>query len=284
MESLYAQKSTAIAFAACWLVAVILVWGFHRQWWRVRAVSRAAWIVPIIALACIVAWGASVRSGAFAPTVVFAVISGFAAAAALGLVVVLPFSGAALTLERFVAWLRARTSRRNAAPGTSTIARIASGDPRSGVSDTSSAHRRASIEEPVRVAELASAADVDERRRSILTLAAAALPALAIGAAGAGVAGSYGRTRFPIVPLYYRDLPGALEGLRILHLSDIHLGYFVALDDLERTLLGAESHRADLVLVTGDVSDNLLILGDALRMIAHLEPRLGIYASVGNHE
>ena len=68
--------------------------------------------------------------------------------------------------------------------------------------------------------------------------------------------------------------PRELEGLRILHLSDVHLGYFVSLDDLERTMLDAEAHRPDLVLVTGDLSDDLKVLPDALRIIdeAHMRP------------
>jgi predicted MPP superfamily phosphohydrolase len=38
------------------------------------------------------------------------------------------------------------------------------------------------------------------------------------------------------------------------------------------------------VLVTGDISDNLSILADANGIISGLNPPLGVFASVGNHE
>jgi uncharacterized protein len=250
MESLYAQRSTAIAFAVCWAVAYILVWTLHRQWWRIKAVRTTLWAVPIIAFSSVFLWGVSARAALTFPTVVFAVLSGFAVTAAVGLVVALPFSGAVLSIERLVRWI-VRRSRRQPSTATSS--------------------------EPV-------VASVDDGRRSFITIAAAALPALTVSAAGAGVMASYGRTRFPTVPMLYPNLPPSLDGLRILHLSDVHLGYFVGLDDLERTMIDAEAQRPDIVLVTGDLSDNLSMLPDALRMISQLRPRLGTYASIGNHE
>ncbi|HVK39124.1 MAG TPA: hypothetical protein VNA88_11360, partial [Candidatus Kapabacteria bacterium] len=62
MESLYAQRSTAIAFAVCWVIAILLVWVLHRQWWKLRAVRQAMWIVPSIVLTSVVFWGISVRA------------------------------------------------------------------------------------------------------------------------------------------------------------------------------------------------------------------------------
>jgi predicted MPP superfamily phosphohydrolase len=260
MESLYAQRSTAIAFAVCWAISYLLVWLLHRQWWRIRAVRTALWLVPCLAFGVIFLWAASVRAGWFLPTIVFAVASGFAVTAAVGLVVALPFTGTALSIERLVRWL-SRGSRR-----TDAAARDHA--------------------QPIATAPAVAPLDdgVDRGRRSFITVAAAALPALTVGAAGAGVAASYGRTRFPNVEMRYPNLPPALDGLRVLHLSDVHLGYFVGLDDLEQTMLDAQKQRPDVVLVTGDLSDNLSVLPDAIRMIDALKPRYGTYASIGNHE
>lgn len=124
----------------------------------------------------------------------------------------------------------------------------------------------------------------NQSRRAFITKAAVALPALTVAAAAGGVLQSYGGTRFPNVELAYKGLPADLEGLRILHLSDVHLGYFVNLDDLERTMIGAEAQRPDVVLMTGDFSDDLSLLPDALRMVGALKSRYGTYASIGNHE
>jgi predicted MPP superfamily phosphohydrolase len=45
-----------------------------------------------------------------------------------------------------------------------------------------------------------------------------------------------------------------------------------------------ENARADLVLVTGDIADDLNLLPEILRMMDGLRPPLGVFASLGNHE
>ena len=50
----------------------------------------------------------------------------------------------------------------------------------------------------------------------------AVVPALGAAGVSHGIYTSYTRTRMPTVPLRYPDLPAELEGLKILHLSDIH--------------------------------------------------------------
>src|SRR5687768_8696758 len=105
MESLYAQRLTAIAFGACWVVSCLLVWSLHRQWWSIRAVRRAMLIVPAAELASIVLWGVSVREDATDMATVFAVLSGFGLASSIGLVAMLPISGIALSLDRFLGWM-----------------------------------------------------------------------------------------------------------------------------------------------------------------------------------
>jgi predicted MPP superfamily phosphohydrolase len=80
------------------------------------------------------------------------------------------------------------------------------------------------------------------------------------------------------------SLPGQLEGFRIAHLTDLHLGYYVHLEDLEKAVAKIKAQKPDLALITGDISDDLDILPDALKIINSLAPQYGIYASVGNHE
>lgn len=69
-----------------------------------------------------------------------------------------------------------------------------------------------------------------------------------------------------------------------MQFSDIHLGYFIDLDDLSSTVKNAMELNPDLVLVTGDIADRLEMLPDALRIIAEMNPPLGVYACMGNHE
>ncbi len=124
----------------------------------------------------------------------------------------------------------------------------------------------------------------DPKRRLFLQGAAAAVPLATIAVGFSGVGRAFGSVHVERKILDFTNLPNGLEGLRILHLSDIHLRHYVTLPDLEEVMLEAERHSPDLVLVTGDVADDLGQLPDALRMISALKPRLGAYASLGNHE
>jgi uncharacterized protein len=124
----------------------------------------------------------------------------------------------------------------------------------------------------------------DPRRRLFLKGAAAAVPLATIAVGFSGVGRAFGSVYVERKILSFQNLPSSLEGLRILHLSDIHLRHYVTLTDLEDVMVAAEPHSPDLVLVTGDVADDLGQLPEAIRMISALKPRLGTYASLGNHE
>jgi predicted MPP superfamily phosphohydrolase len=121
-------------------------------------------------------------------------------------------------------------------------------------------------------------------RRNFIKNSAAVIPGLALTSQLTGVAGSYGGIRVPVLRLPVTNLPEKLRGLKIAHLSDSHLGIYKHLDDLERAVEKIKSRAPDLVLYTGDISDNLDILAEANRIVAELNPPFGIFASAGNHE
>ena len=111
-------------------------------------------------------------------------------------------------------------------------------------------------------------------RRKILQAGVAMVPAGALGASADGLASAQAPTRVVEVPMRFRSLPPDLEGLRILQLSDLHLGSCLKLADFEKFLARAEASKPDLV---GQIEP-------ALRLAYGLRPRLGVFASLGNHE
>ena len=121
-------------------------------------------------------------------------------------------------------------------------------------------------------------------RRRFLRQSLAAVPALTTLTAGGGIFASTTPAHLPEIQLDFPGLPPGLEGLSILHLSDIHIGPYVRLGHLEELLQRAAARRADLVLVTGDLCDDVPVYGDTLRLIEALNPPLGIFACLGNHE
>ena len=124
----------------------------------------------------------------------------------------------------------------------------------------------------------------DPQRRLILKAAAAMFPLVAVSTGVGGVARSFGDVDIPVKTLYYPDLPDTLDGLKILQISDSHLGFYVVLDDLEKLLTEAATYKPDLVLLTGDIADDIRVLTNALNLITQLKPPLGVFACLGNHE
>src|SRR5258706_12304616 len=120
-------------------------------------------------------------------------------------------------------------------------------------------------------------------RRQFLRQAAAVLPAGAVAVGAAALTGN-DTTRIVHILLKFRDLPPALEGLRILHLSDLHLGVGRSAGDLQALLESLRHEPPDLIVLTGDVADELSELEAALALVTAFAPSLGVYAALGNHE
>jgi len=125
---------------------------------------------------------------------------------------------------------------------------------------------------------------LDSKRRAFLKSSAIILPATTAGLSVAGVAQAVGPVDVRLEKISLPNLPPELEGVRFLHLSDCHLGTYFGLRDLEDVLEQAEALKPDMVLASGDIADDLNQLGPALSMIEQLRPRLGAYATYGNHE
>lgn len=126
--------------------------------------------------------------------------------------------------------------------------------------------------------------EVDTGRRIFLKSTAAALPLISVSMGAAGVGRSLGKIDMPSRRIAVPGLPAHMDGLRILQISDSHLWHYVTLDDLSDLCQTAEPKSPDLVLVTGDVADDVGQLPSALDIISQLRPRLGVYAILGNHE
>lgn len=93
----------------------------------------------------------------------------------------------------------------------------------------------------------------------------------------------------PRVTRYQLNLPaaGSLASLRVVLVSDIHLGSIVQLDRLERLVDQVNGLEPDLVLLAGDITDrdfDVLPREQLIEGWQRLKPRLGTYAVLGNHD
>lgn len=77
-----------------------------------------------------------------------------------------------------------------------------------------------------------------------------------------------------------------VSGLKIAQLSDIHLGMFFTVSDLENLLLKVKQQNPDLVVITGDMLDDNDQNAAAISLLDKFAADFthGIYYILGNHE
>lgn len=103
---------------------------------------------------------------------------------------------------------------------------------------------------------------------------------------------SYGtwNARHPVVRNYEVNIArqsGQLDKMRVVVVSDIHLGWIVGHDRLEEMIAAVNALNPDLVLLPGDIIDEGVDLAseqEIPQIFSRLNPRLGTYAVPGNHE
>ena len=80
-------------------------------------------------------------------------------------------------------------------------------------------------------------------------------------------------------------LPKTLERLRIVQISDVHIGVLVRGERLAEILRRVREASPDLVVATGDLVDGQLdSMAEAEAQLREIRPRYGKYAVTGNHE
>ena len=110
--------------------------------------------------------------------------------------------------------------------------------------------------------------------------------------AGAGVAlstyGIWSAYRLPQVTrrtLVFSDLPPGLDGLKLLHLSDLHAGMHLGEDAMQEIVARVNPLRPDLIVQTGDMIDiSRAYIPPYVRAFRDLTAPLGVVTVLGNHD
>lgn len=80
-------------------------------------------------------------------------------------------------------------------------------------------------------------------------------------------------------------LPSGTDRLRIVQLTDLHLGPWVGLPLLRQIVDKTLAADADIVVVTGDLADGKLDgREEELELLRRIKPRYGMFAVTGNHD
>jgi hypothetical protein len=130
-------------------------------------------------------------------------------------------------------------------------------------------------------------APADPARRLILSRALAiGVGGVVAGLSAVGVRSALAGMRIKDVPVRIANLPQALAGLRVVQISDVHIGALLQKEWVSGVVERVRALRPDLVAITGDLVDGTVDeLREHVAPLSRLaEARLGVYFSTGNHE
>jgi predicted MPP superfamily phosphohydrolase len=126
---------------------------------------------------------------------------------------------------------------------------------------------------------------LEPARRTVFRHAAYLAGSLPVLATAYGVMVGRRRYRIVTVEVPIPELPPNLDGLRIVQLSDLHIGDFMPRAAIRRAVDMANTLQADLAVLTGDlISDGHDPLEDCIAELSQLRAPLGIWGCHGNHE
>jgi uncharacterized protein len=107
-------------------------------------------------------------------------------------------------------------------------------------------------------------------------------------AAGAGAAWSLFEAQWverDEIDVELARLPAALDGFRLLHLSDLHLGTLsLNWRAVDVALAWAQEHDPELIVITGDLVSRRGGKAKLEQALDRLRARHGVYAILGNHD
>ena len=98
----------------------------------------------------------------------------------------------------------------------------------------------------------------------------------------------WGRFNFTVRKhaLSFANFPAAFTGLKIVHISDFHIGSFMHnQQEVEEAVELINDQNADLLLFTGDFVNNVSSeINDFIAILNKLKAKLGKYSILGNHD
>lgn len=85
--------------------------------------------------------------------------------------------------------------------------------------------------------------------------------------------------------LSFDNLPPQFDGLRIVHLSDIHAGNTIVTGDIEEIVRETNALNPDIIVITGDIGDGIPEkVSRILEPMRGLKSTYGVFYVTGNHE
>lgn len=85
--------------------------------------------------------------------------------------------------------------------------------------------------------------------------------------------------------VHFPNLPEAFNGLRMVQISDMHLGSFASTDSIRRAFELVMAQQPDIIFFTGDMVNNKAEEAEPFRdVLPMLKAPLGVFSVLGNHD
>ncbi|HVN25767.1 MAG TPA: metallophosphoesterase [Syntrophorhabdales bacterium] len=133
---------------------------------------------------------------------------------------------------------------------------------------------------------LLPAGSVAEGLRAVLSSRSYFLIALSVSLL-ISIYGGFEASRIGVdtIRIHTSKLPAAVSPLRIVQISDVHIGLIVRDSRVQKIMGQVKRAKPDLFLSTGDLVDgDTATLGRLAEMLREVHPRYGKFAITGNHE
>ena len=127
---------------------------------------------------------------------------------------------------------------------------------------------------------------VDAGRRDFLAkVLAGGAGTLAIALSGWGFWSAVRPVEVKRLTVRLKKLPESLHGLRLVQLTDMHIGPMIGRNFVEDIVSKVNGLDADVVAITGDLIDGSVEeLGETVRPLGRIRSKHGTYFVTGNHE
>jgi len=126
----------------------------------------------------------------------------------------------------------------------------------------------------------------DPTRRLLLSrIIAGGVSLTALGLSATGLALGARAPTLKSLRVKLRRLPEKLSGMRVIQISDVHLGQPIGGEYLAEVVRRINAREPDLVAITGDLVDgDTSLLREMVAPLAQLRARHGVFFVTGNHE
>jgi uncharacterized protein len=133
--------------------------------------------------------------------------------------------------------------------------------------------------------ELSQVPTVQLSRRQFLARATYTYAAAGAAVSAYGIWSAYRLPEVTHRTLTFPGLPSGLDGLTVLHISDLHAGMHLGEETMQEIVARSNALRPDLILQTGDMIDlSPSFIPPYVRAFRELHAPLGVVTVLGNHD